>query len=68
MIFIIRALSHVRKDDGSNDSLTSWDETPDEKKREKRGHKKEKGQKNKKREKKREGAMLLSFHDTCASK
>ena len=68
------------KNDGSYDSLTSWDEYPDftkikeakeaQIKKEKRGHKKrEKAQiKNKKREKKREGAMLLSFYHTCASK
>ena len=39
-------------------------------KKEKRGHKKDKAQikKVKKREKKREGAMLLSFYHTCASK
>ena len=66
------------KDDGYYDSPTSLDETPDENKKtkeakeaqikkEKRGHKKREGP-NKKWEKKREGAMLLSFHHTCALK
>ena len=62
------------KDDGSYDSLTSWDESPDfmKNKRGQRSPKKEakeaqqKIKKNKKREKKREGAMLLSFYHTYA--
>ena len=58
------------KDDGDYDSPTSRDETPDEKKLKKeKGQKKEKAEKKKKNDrKKREGAMLLSFYHTCASK
>mgnify|MGYP005836638545 CR=1 FL=1 len=65
------------KNDGSYDSLTSWDESPDFikkikeakeaqiKKEAKEAHQKK--EKTKKWEKKREGAMLLSFYHTCAS-
>ena len=45
------------KDDGSYDSLTSWDESPDFTKKQKRPKKPTK--KNKKMREKREGAMLL---------
>jgi hypothetical protein len=48
MIFIIRALSHVRKKEVK--------EAKKKKREEKKG------------EKNREGAMLLSFFHTCASK
>ena len=81
MIIIIRALPQWGKDDGDNDSPTSRDETPDFfkkikeakeaqiKKEAKEAHKKiKKEKKEKKWEKKREGAMLLSFYHTCASK
>ena len=64
MIIIIRALSQWEKDDGDYDSPISRDETPDEK----RERQKKEREKTKKWEKKREGAMLLSFYDTCASK
>ena len=70
MIFIIRALSQWGKDDGDYDSPTSRDETPDDIKN-KKGEppkKEKKIRENKKGEKKREGAMLLSFYHTCASK
>ena len=67
MIIIIRALPQRGKDDGDYDPPISRDETPDEKQRKKEiGQKKEKAQKKKKKEK--EGAMLLSFYHTCASK
>ena len=56
MIIIIRALTHVRKKKEAKEA---------KKKREK---KKRKEKKRKKRGKKREGAMLLSFYHTCASK
>ena len=69
MIIIIRALPQWGKDDGDYDSPISRDETLDEKKRKEKAQKKrEKEKKEKKREKKREGAMLLSFYHTCASK
>ena len=68
MIIIIRALSQWGKDDGDYDSPTSRDEALDEKKEKKEAIKKEGPKKNKKWEKKREGAMLLSFYHTCASK
>ena len=67
------------KDDGSYDSLTNCDESPDfkENKTGQRSPKKEaketqtkkrkKEKKKTKKEKKREGAMLLSFCHTCAS-
>ena len=44
MVIIIRALSHVRKDDGIYDSLTSWDESLDfiKIKEAKEAHKKDK--------------------------
>ena len=78
MIIIIRALPQWGKDDGDYDSPTSRDATPDFikkikeaeeaqiKKEAKEAHKKTKKQK--KCEKKRDGAMLLSFYHTCASK
>ena len=48
IIFIIRALSQLGKDDGDYDSPTSRDETPDKKERKKRNQKKrEKAQINK---------------------
>ena len=69
------------KDDEDYDSPTSRDETSDFikikeakeaqiKKEAKEAHQKkgEKKEKRKKWEKKREGAMLLSFYHTCASK
>ena len=79
MIIIIRASSQWGKDDGDYDSPTSRDETPDKKKikeakeaqikkEAKEAHQKIKKIENKKWEKKREGAMLLSFFHTCASK
>ena len=70
MIIIFRALSQWGKNDGDYDSPTSRDETLDEKKRKKEAKKMRKAQikKIKKWEKKREGAMLLSFYHTCASK
>ena len=52
------------KDDGDHDSPTGRDETPNEKKE---AIKKGEGP-NKKMREKREGAMLLSFYYTCASK
>ena len=68
MIIIIGALSQWGKDDGDYDSPISRDETPDKKKRKEQiGQKGEKAQ-IKKWEKKREGAMLLSFYHTCASR
>ena len=55
MIFIIRALSQLGKDDGDYDSPTSRDETPDEKK--------EKGTNKKMREKeRRDNATILLPH------
>ena len=75
MIFIIRALPQLGKDDEYYDSPTSRDETSDfikikeakESPRKNKSEKKRKKIKIKKREKKREGAMLLSFYHTCAS-
>ena len=63
MIIIIRALSQWGKDDGDYDSPTVRDETSEKKE----AKKWEKAQQKQMREN-REGAMLLSFYHTCASK
>ena len=78
MIIIIRALPQWGKDDGDYDPPTSRDETPDEKEKGKMEAKKSprkklkkerlKKEKKEKTREKREGAMLLSFYHTCASK
>ena len=73
MIIIISALSQWGKNDGDYDSPISRDETSDfikikEAKEAQIKKRPKKHTKIKKWEKKREGAMLLSFYHTCASK